>query len=59
MLDRWRLARPIRALLLYRLRKYLAAYARLVGICLVAAGPIVGALWTWAHIFGMIAQWPL
>lgn len=59
MLKRWRLAAPVRALLWYRLKNAAMAYLRLTGICLFAAFPIMGSLWTAAHFFGMIAAWPL
>ena len=57
-LERLAILQPFIRYGLVRLRYALVAYIRLVGISLVGAGPIVGALWTWAHVFDKIAAWP-
>lgn len=57
-LDRLQWLRPVVRLVMYRLGHYLGSYLRLVGICLLGGGAIVGSIWTWMQLFGMIAPWP-
>lgn len=55
MRDRFRLVWPI---IRFRAIQGAKAYIRLVGICMVGASAIVGSLWTFAHLFDIIAPWP-